>query len=517
MEEEPAEQEEHEEEEMKSSEDDVIDGTNDAAESNANDQTSSIQAEDENEDEDKDELMNEDEEDEMPEVDEEEQGGENENEQSSIDDASDSNSIKAAPSPAEETSQIPPSPSKNAKDVTDQNILDTVDNLFSDADVQSMTVKDIICSIEDLFEIKLGKDRKKMVKERLVALVNQKNEDESESEQEQPVSEEEGDAEDVSDYSESEDESPNRSLKGKSKVRGKTSRPRRTPKMRKPSHVKIHHESLRKRQLAEAKIRAEELRESEAKKVSEEDRKRAEAIAKKFQTDTEELRKKRMEDRMGLLGLLKEKRVRLLEQSGDYDWSDTGGQGTVESNDSLPAGMSRNDISSIPSLQQQQENGGALNTLQVVITDDNTQSGSKGSESGHLPMNVSTKSPNQLHDEANDRDHDASDRSSSEYENGSDSDSDEELEILGFESGKSKTPPIFTKQEEIPSSFNRKSSPKSVIAYFSQANADEMSSRPKSNKKMFSNPRAMLRNALKAKQFENGNKWLARYVFKNLI
>ena len=65
---------------------------------------------------------------------------------------------------------------------------------------------------------------------------------------------------------------------------------------------------LRKRRIEELRVRNEELQ----VKQSKEDQKRAEQIAAKFETDTGELRLKRLEDRLDLLQKLDQKRIRVV-------------------------------------------------------------------------------------------------------------------------------------------------------------------------------------------------------------
>ena len=83
---------------------------------------------------------------------------------------------------------------------------------------------------------------------------------------------------------------------------------RLTPAKKKPSHVRIHAEMLRKRRIEELKVRNEELQ----LKQSKEGQQRAEQIAAKFETNTEELRLKRLEDRLDLLQKLDQKRIKVV-------------------------------------------------------------------------------------------------------------------------------------------------------------------------------------------------------------
>jgi hypothetical protein len=320
-------------------------------------------------------------------------------------------------------------------EVSDQDILDTVDTLFSEVDINTVTVKDIVRSIEDLFQIKIKKARKAIIKERLFYLINKDGEDESEEEQEDEQEEEEKAKNELSDEdfepeNEEEDDLPESSR----------SRNSRTPKQRKPSYVKIHHEMMRKRQIAEAKVRAEELQDQTQKKLSEEDRKRAELIAKKFETDNEEIRIKRMEDRIGLLSKLEQKRLMILKEEEDMDM--------------------------------------VLVSLKQNIPSD-------------------TIVPTQV-DESEDAESESDD-----------DDSDDELDIIDQKTKISREVNVSFKQHDsqLPDP-SRKSSPKSVLAYFVVAGNNQTENSTK--RRQFANPRVALRNALKAKQFENGNLWLAK-------
>lgn len=301
--------------------------------------------------------------------------------------------------------------SASKTEVTDQDILDTVDTLFSEVDVATVTVKDIIRSIEDLFQIKIKKERKVIIKDRLFHLINNDGADDAEDE----VEDDDIPNEEQSDYEfdpeVEEDDDLSASNDKKSKPRSK-----RTPKQRKPSHLKIHHEMMRKRQLAEAKIRAEELQDQNQKKISDEDRKRAELIAKKFETDTEEMRIKRLEDRIALLSKLEQKRLLILKER----------------------------------------------------TDNSDQSGESD-------------------------------------------DSDDELDIVDQKHLNQKDLAHACIDSSIPKQnviLPRNKSPDSVLALFSVSQTNQ--NHILSMKKKFSNPRAVLRNALKAKQYENGNLWLAK-------
>lgn len=334
----------------------------------------------------------------------------------------------------EDTPQQQENVQTDTSSITDSDILSCVETLFEEADKETMTVKDIINSVKEILQIKIKGERKALVKNHLMKLVNGEQEDDKEEEhdeQEQEQEEEEEKAEE-SEYDASEDEHTPK-------------RPTRTKKQRKPSHLKIHHESMRKRQLEKQKIIQEELQQNQIKKISQADRERAEAIAKKFQTDSEELRLKRAKERLGLIDTLVQKRLMLLNSDGEDSDDDSGN---------------------------------------------------------------------------------SSDASS-------DCDSDDELEILGMDSNPTPTedyeadseeedmpqePAVKNKESKIsPKGIKRivaspkKNSPQSIIAFFSHSTSNQNNNHAARNK-VVKNPRALLKHALKAKQFENGNKWLARYV-----
>ncbi len=354
--------------------------------------------------------------------------------------------------------------------VTDQDILDTVDVLFSEADVETMTVKDITRSVKEFFQIKMDSERKALIKEHLIKLVNQKmeqGEEGSGSESDGEIgSEGEGVEDDEqSEYGDSDDEVAVRKSKAsqKKKKSSKTtlskSRPKRTPKKRKPSHLKIHHESLRKRQIAQAKIRAEEMQQRQQNQLSEVDRERAEAIAKKFQTDSEEMRLKRMEDRMGLLKLLEYKKLMLLD---------------IKKEDEKEGG------------------GVSLETDQEILGSNTIAKSKVGQE-----MEVASETQ------------DSGDDSDGDSTSDSESDSEDELEFIPSTKTQQNTLKVSTTKEELKTA--RKTSPTSVIQYFSEqakVGGDERKNSIVKNK--FLNPRASLRNALRVKQFQQGNAWLAR-------
>jgi hypothetical protein len=205
----------------------------------------------------------------------------------------------------------------------------SIDNLFVHADKETVTVKDIVLALEAEYSVKLAKRTKLFVRERLKNLVQGTieptiagSDDEEESEEEESDEEEENVGESEPEFEAEEEESsdfeeavkkPKKSRKSKKTV--KTTVPkeerkstRRSTKPKKPSAVRIHAEMLRKKRMDELRVRHEELQVEQNK----EDQQRAEQIAARFDTNTDELRMKRLEDRLDLLQKLDQKRIQVV-------------------------------------------------------------------------------------------------------------------------------------------------------------------------------------------------------------
>eukprot|EP00978_Attheya_sp_CCMP212_P016094 scaffold41913_cov54-Attheya_sp.AAC.7 len=225
----------------------------------------------------------------------------------------------------------------------EEELVTSIDNLYVNADKNSVTVGDIVRSLEEEFDCKLKKSTKKLVRAHLTDLILGKVEPcvagpSDEAEQEEMSEDDDDDDLDndddddlfdndiSSDYDEepdimedtkkkkTKDNSKQTSSKKmrKKKASRPTTRSKTTPPKgrRKPSHLKIHAETLRKKQIDEMRVRKEELAGAdEDRHVSQEDRTRAEQIAAKFETDSEDRRIQRLEDRRGLLAKLDQKRM----------------------------------------------------------------------------------------------------------------------------------------------------------------------------------------------------------------
>jgi len=212
---------------------------------------------------------------------------------------------------SKETATTKASEEKNQPDK--DALITSIDNLFVHADKLTVTVRDIVLSLEAEYDVKFLKPTKNIVRTHLTDLI--KGHVEPTVESEEPASESEDEEKEVSDAGEdfesSDDEEEQVKKAPKKKRKAKSTKrvsPRQKPSKKKPSHVRIHAEMLRKRRIEELRVRNEELQ----VKQSKEDQKRAEQIAAKFETDTDELRLKRLEDRLDLLQKLDQKRIRVI-------------------------------------------------------------------------------------------------------------------------------------------------------------------------------------------------------------
>ena len=190
-----------------------------------------------------------------------------------------------------------------------ESLILSIDNLFVHADKESVTVGDIVRSLEAEYDVKFEKPARAMVRSHLTDLMKGAVEPtvpEVESEQESVSGDFESESSEYEDEEEKEKKPRRCTKKSKSGQTKRTSSRRAARK--KPSHVRIHAEMLRKRRIEELRVRNEELQ----VKQSKEDQQRAEQIAAKFETNTQELRLKRLEDRLDLLQKLDQRRIRVI-------------------------------------------------------------------------------------------------------------------------------------------------------------------------------------------------------------
>jgi len=373
---------------------------------------------------------------------------------------------------------------------------DAVDLFFSqiaNEDKESVTVGDIVRSIQEMYGTKLRKASRKKVRERLTHLIldetkkcsskrrtktksrnshhktsiKKKTSDEAEvassrarkiKKHGKSITHKVKNEVDFDEMEPSEGENSDSSFDAKSKRFLRRS----IKKQRAPSHVRIHHEMMRKKQLAESKVREEELRFENEEKISKEDKERAEQIALRFETDGVEERKKRVEDRMSLLDLLDEKKIALIKQ---YDFEEDLNDEKGEQNHS--------------SLVSGEE---CLNRVSNNLKDTDDFDGSK----------------------------DGNGQTVEKYTSCSESDdSDDELVILE----PIKVSTVSTPANSSITNSCKSPSPKSVLDFFDSV-TEKSSCKTKTKQKgpmngTITNSRKALRNRLRAKQCEAGNKWLA--------
>ena len=242
---------------------------------------------------------------------------------------------------------------------------------FTTAERDSVTVRDVVQLLEERLSWSLSKDEKKQVRGRLTELntasvvlqqettgfTEESRHDESENVQNEPDDVENDPVYDNGD-SDYEDEKVPKKKTFNSRKRNRAKHVSTSPdiaerkkkksklnpkdfaidndteskdgadeaftssrKKRKPAHLKIHLDMKKKR---EAKIREEEIasKKKENEKINEKDRLLAQLIARKFETDNEELRIQRTEDRLNLLERLEKRRWGVLRSSCEIDGLD---------------------------------------------------------------------------------------------------------------------------------------------------------------------------------------------------
>jgi hypothetical protein len=215
-------------------------------------------------------------------------------------------------------------------------IIASTDNLYMQVDdKESVTLKDFFSSLTAEYGCKLDKPTKALVRQRLTDLIsgdaqpsvdndNVSDVGDAESESEEEEEEEEGKEEQQSDYDDGsgdDEASVGKKKKAKSTPKKRRKAASTTKKPRKPSSgrktkassetlaVRVHADKLRKRRMEELRVRNEELQLHQ----SEEDQKRSELIAAKFETNTDELRVQRLEQRLDLLQKLDQRRTTVMQ------------------------------------------------------------------------------------------------------------------------------------------------------------------------------------------------------------
>jgi hypothetical protein len=109
--------------------------------------------------------------------------------------------------------------SSTKESIEDQDITSAVDTLFMEADIHTFTVKDIVSSVQDLFQTNLNKVKRKLIKKRLIELVNQVQEEQEQEEQLEQEQQDEDQVQDDSDCDSDSDASESSNPPPKTKTR----------------------------------------------------------------------------------------------------------------------------------------------------------------------------------------------------------------------------------------------------------------------------------------------------------
>ena len=220
------------------------------------------------------------------------------------------------------------SKSKPAEEPSEEDWIVATDVLFVNTeDKSAVTVKQIFLALEEQFQTKITKHWKGIVRNRLKALITgtvvptttqeddnvseqgEQDDEAQQSDSEPEESEDEADDE-ASAYSDSDQEQAPKKVKRKTvgkttQTKQKLRRPKRSRATAKAAAKVMEAHRLRQQKRAqELKVRNEELQVH-----SKEDEERQEAIAAKFETNTDELRLKRLEERLDLLQKLDQTRI----------------------------------------------------------------------------------------------------------------------------------------------------------------------------------------------------------------
>jgi hypothetical protein len=394
----------------------------------------------------------------------------------------------------------------------DKEWIAATDVLFVETeDKSAVTVKQIFSALEQQFQCKITKQLKTIVRNRLKALITgtvepscathkkedsssdndeRKSGDDDQSSQSQSESDDsDDDADDeASDYSDGEDGKMAKRKKKKERAAKKkklavTTEGRRVtrPKRRKATaraaaKVVEAHRLRRKKRAEELKVRNEEMQLDQTK----EDEERQEAIAAKFETNTDELRLKRLEDRLDLLQRLDETRISVVAE-----------------------------IRTPPRSNRKSEEKSPKEGSDDVIVESEKNDGANSN--GNANKNETMK---------------ASSESSSSDSDGESSSDEEDLVIVGMKKPFKPLKPLLNHLpsrclqllDEIGSPKKSKKAGRPKSAGVKRTNTSSVNSNKNDgvSKSMILSPnrsigaRFALRNALMQKQRKQGNRWLAR-------
>jgi len=451
-------------------------------------------------------------------------------------------------------------------------LFSAIDLIFKEADKDTVTVGDVNRSLQKKFGVRMKKTTRKMVKSRLLDLVSGNiisddgHDDNDDSN---------NDINNYSDHNNSNDESNQINKNKKKKITssvGKKKREsgRRRKQMNKKvkhhesdeyesdnsdnsssssqyesnsspirirksnrtsgkgkskgramSHARIHAETQRKKLVDEANVRSEELRAEKERTVNEEDTKRAELIRKRFETDTEELKEERLQERRGLLSRLGERRMELLlANDTEIDIKEN-----IAANINTDDNILDRESDEIPNTLLIGKHN-TSNIAEPCLTANEKVSVEKidinNTVEADLCLEVIVK---RTDGKGNNKDTNSNNTHNNKDNNGNpddnddydDDDDDDELEVLdGMGCAGSKTLQHVHDSSTSTGRKNKSQSPTSIVDFFGfKKGTSQINSVVAKKQGALANPRTVLRNKLRAKQFQAGNGWLARELGYN--
>jgi hypothetical protein len=295
----------------------------------------------------------------------------------------------------------------------------------------------------------------------------------------------------------------------KDKSRKKKTKSSSNDKRRKSmaDHLRDRHDKVRARQIEEARIRREELghladdnekkmiivkgdvdrgeedendeeKEEDHKgpKISEEDQERARAIAERFDTNREELRIRRIEDRVGLIDRLRTRRLEIIASSGD------GGIVVVDDN------VKKMSMMDVKMKREDEDDVGVTPRLTSTLVK---------RENDETIIDELTKDSASVDLGSSDDDGDEEEDSNGD---------DDDLEIIASKQCNKVT------SSSNSSNTTRKPSPVDLLFVSSKMEGGFNRKIPQktASSRRVANPRMLLQNSLRVKVRSTGNQWLAR-------
>ena len=207
---------------------------------------------------------------------------------------------------------------KKSKKISNDQVLQTTDEIYhSDKiDLNVTGINQLISMVEKMLNVSLSKKKRKMVKARikeLIALGTQHDKDVDEVDEDDHIEDEEiGDIDDSDDDGKDDEDYDAASLSPSTQEQASNDSRSRRNKNKQRRRIQPELESRRELNRKE-RMAQEELQALAESKLSEADQKRAEAIAARFETTTDEAIEQRMEDRGLLLNKLLNAKMEVLQ------------------------------------------------------------------------------------------------------------------------------------------------------------------------------------------------------------